>query len=138
MIDRSSLGGVTAHPVLRAKDLQRAKAFYSDLLGLEVTEEPPPARELRVAAGAGIICVYERPAFSAPQNTVACFEVDDIHATVSELKARGVSFEEYDMPEMGLVTIDSVAEVGGHLRAWFRDSEGNVLVVAQRGGAVGG
>jgi catechol 2,3-dioxygenase-like lactoylglutathione lyase family enzyme len=138
MSKRSGLSQVAAHPVLRAKDLARAKAFYAEVLGLEVAEEPAPARELRIAAGDGIICIYERLAFDAPQNTVACFEVADIKAAVTELKARGVAFDDYNMPEMGLVTVDSVGEVNGHLRSWFRDSEGNVLVIAQRDGAAGG
>lgn len=138
MSERSQLSQVAAHPVLRAKDLARAKAFYAEVLGLEVAEEPAPARELRVTAGNGIICIYERPAFEAPLNTVACFEVEDISAAVAELKIRGVAFEEYDMPDMGLVTVDSVAEVNGHLRSWFKDSEGNVLVITQRDGAARG
>lgn len=132
MGETSILAGVTAHPVLRAEDLDRARAFYADTLGFDVTEEPPPARELRVTAGAGMICIYERPQMPAPLNTVACFEVADLRASITELRDRGVAFEEYDMPEAGLVTIDGIAEVNGHLRAWFKDSEGNAIVVAQR------
>lgn len=127
----SGLIGVSAHAVLRAEDLDRAARFYAEVLGLEVGVEPPPARELRVRTGTGMICIYERPTFPAPQNTVACFEVSDIVNTVAELRSRGVVFEEYDMPEVGLVTVDGVAEVNGHLRAWFKDSEGNALVIAQ-------
>lgn len=132
MIERSSLAKVTPHAVLRAEDLERAAAFYAVVLGLEVAPEPEPARELRVRAGDGLICVYERPTMPAPANTVACFEVADVRTTVAELRERGVEFEEYDLPEVGLVTVDGIAEVDGHLRAWFTDSEGNVLVIAQR------
>ena len=127
----SALAGVRAYPVLRAEDLNRAGGFYRDVLGLEVTQEPAPARELRASGADGLICIYERPGFPAPQNTVACFEVADLRQTVDEFRVRGVVFEEYDLPEVGLVTADGIARVNGRLRAWFRDSEGNTLVLTQ-------
>ncbi len=68
----------------------------------------------------------------APANSVACFEVPDIEAMVAELRDRGVVFEEYDMPEMKLVTHGGIAEMHGDRRAWFKDSEDNTLVLAQR------
>jgi catechol 2,3-dioxygenase-like lactoylglutathione lyase family enzyme len=116
---------------LRAADLERAKEFYENVLGLKVDQEEPPARELRVHAGGSMICVYERAGSVPPQNTVACFDVPDTQARVSELRGRGVVFEEYDMPERGLVTIDGVAEVNGRKRAWFKDSEGNTFVIGE-------
>ena len=65
------------------------------------------------------------------------WEVDDIEATVSELRSRGVVFEEYDLP--GLKTIDDIAEIegqypskgSGERGAWFRDSEGNMLGIGE-------
>jgi catechol 2,3-dioxygenase-like lactoylglutathione lyase family enzyme len=66
------------------------------------------------------------------------WEVDDIDATVAQLRARGVVFEEYDLP--GLKTVDGIAEVAGNYpsrggigekAAWFRDSEGNLLGIGQ-------
>ena len=65
------------------------------------------------------------------------FEVDDVAAAVTELRRRGVVFEEVDMP--GLKTVDGIAEVAGNypskgsqeLAAWFRDSEGNMLGIGQ-------
>ena len=129
----SVLSDVSPHAVLRAEDLERAARFYEDVLGLDVTPEPSPARELRVRAGTSMICVYERPGMDAPQNTTACFEVADLGAVVGELRERGVVFEEYDLPEMGLVTLGGIAEVNGHRRAWFKDSEGNTLVLGEYG-----
>ncbi len=128
----SSLATITPHAVLRAQDLARARDFYRETLGLPVRELPGAPGELRVDAGAGMICIYERPAMPAPANTVLCFEVADIDAAVAELRARGLVFEEYDMPEAGLVTIGGIAEVHGQRRAWFKDSEENTLVVAER------
>ena len=127
----SASAGARAYPVLRAEDLERAAAFYRDVLGFEVAEEPAPARELRVSGADGLLCIYERPGFPAPQNTVACFEVADLRRVLDELRTRGVVFEEYDLPAVGLVTADGIARVNGRLRSWFKDSEGNTLVITQ-------
>ena len=133
MSSLSSLASLNPHAVLRAEDLDRAARFYTDVLGLDVRAEPAPARELRVTAGdGGMMCIYERPGMPAPANTAACFEVSDLRALVTELQARGVVFEEYDMPEMGLKTVDGIAEIEDHRRAWFKDSEDNIIVLNER------
>jgi predicted enzyme related to lactoylglutathione lyase len=129
---QSTLSKSRSGAVLRAEDLARAKRFYEESLGLDVEETHPGSEELRVHAGGGtIICVYLRPQMPPPANTTACFEVVDIESTVEELRGRGVVFEEYDIPEVGLKTIGGIAHRGADKRAWFRDSEGNVLVVRQ-------
>ena len=63
-------------------------------------------------------------------SATAFWAVDDVEAEVAELKARGVRFEEYDMP--GIKTVDGIATGGGAKTAWFKDSEGNILAVSQR------
>ena len=129
----SSLASSPIYPVLRAERLDRARRFYEETLGLDVHEVPDHPTELRVAAGGQtLVCLYERPGMPAPANTVACFEVSDIDAMVSELGGRGVSFEEYDMPDMGLVTVNGIAQMGAERRAWFTDSEGNAISFAGR------
>ena len=73
----------------------------------------------------------------APTNGGAGWEVEDIEATVRELRVRGVEFEEYDLP--GLKTVNGIAEIAGNYPskgigergAWFRDSEGNLLGIGQ-------
>ncbi len=60
------------------------------------------------------------------------FEVDDLGAMVTELRGRGVIFEEYDLP--GLKTENGIAEAEGERRAWFKDTEGNILAMVQRAG----
>lgn len=122
---------VTSSPavtVLRAEDYDRAKAFYTDKLGLRLEREDDTGGKQGVfAAGSGTkILVYERPGMPAPQNTAFGFTVDDIDAAVSELRATGVEFEDYDMPELGLVTQDGIATLGDTKVAWFTDSEGNI------------
>lgn len=132
MAELSVLARSTSGAVLRAADLDRARRFYTERLGLQVNDSHP-GEEIRVLAGSGcVICVYLRPQMPVPHNTVACFEVDDIASAVAELRERGVVFEEYDMPDVGLKTVDGIAEMGGEKRAWFKDSEDNILVLRQR------
>lgn len=128
----SSLSGRPASPVLRVQEIARARRFYAETLGLPTEDVPGSATEVRVLLGEGTsICLYERPAMSAPANTVACIEVPDLAAARDELRARGVVFEEYDLPEVDLVTDDAIAELHGERRAWFKDSEGNALVLRE-------
>lgn len=132
-ISRSVLSTAPASAVLRATDFERAKRFYGETLGLELRDIPGRPGEVQVLAGQDtLVCIYARPAMPVPENTVLCFEVIDVAAAVAELRVRGVTFEEYDMPDMGLVTHDGVAHMGDETRAWFKDSEGNAVVVRQR------
>ena len=111
--------------MLPATDLERARDYYESKLGLRVDRDA--SGELRVHAGKGTeIGIYERGATKA-DHTTATFEVDDVRATVGELRSRGVVFEEYGGP--GPVTKDGIAERGSELAAWFKDSEGNILCV---------
>jgi predicted enzyme related to lactoylglutathione lyase len=132
MAEPSVLARSLAGAVLRAVDLERARRFYGETLGLEVEEMRTGGDEIRVIAGGeSVICIYRRPQMPAPHNTVACFEVTDLKAVVAELRGRGVVFEEYDIPEVGLKTVDGIADLDGERRAWFKDSEDNILVIRQ-------
>ena len=119
-----------------AQDLQRARAFYSEKLGLDPVEERPGG--LLYRAGSCEFGLFESAGASPGTFTQMGWEVDDIRATVAELMARGVVFEEVDLP--GLKTVDGIAEVEGNYpskggkgerAAWFRDSEGNMLGIGQ-------
>jgi catechol 2,3-dioxygenase-like lactoylglutathione lyase family enzyme len=127
-----------AHAATRlpAQDLQRARAFYSRMLGLEPVEERPGG--LRYQCGSGQFVVFQSAGVASDTHTQMGWEVDDIEATVTELRRRGVVFEEYDLP--GLKTVDGIAEVAGNYPskggigekgAWFKDSEGNLLAIGQ-------
>lgn len=111
-------------------DLERAKRFYTDLLGLKLDAEY--GGMLKVDAGRGTsICLYQRGPSKA-DHTLASFIVDDIVATVKDLAAKGVVFEDYDFP--GLKTDEHhVATQGKDRAAWFRDSEGNIIGLNQLG-----
>ena len=124
----AGLGDSTVAAVLRADDLARAKTFYTAVLGL--SQGPSvPGGELFLAGKGTAVMVYERPGMPAPANTTLGFSVepDEFDAVMAELRDGGVVFEEYDMPEMGLKTIDGVALMEGSKSAWFKDTEGNIL-----------
>jgi len=127
----AALGDMMACGVLRAEDFARAKRFYTEVLGLTLAHEAAgPPQEGIFAAGQGtMICIYGRPGLSAPQNTALAFRVpvDGFEVFVETLRGRGVVFEEYDLPEIGLKTINGITEMNGRKRAWFEDSEGNII-----------
>ena len=76
------------------------------------------------------VFVYPSAGAGTSKASTAFWAVDDVAAEVAELKARGVVFEEYDMP--GIKMENSIASAGGAKTAWFKDSEGNILAVSQR------
>ena len=121
---------------LPAQDLDRARAYYAEMLGLEPVEERPGG--LLYRCGHGEFAVFESTGAPSGSYTQMAFEVDDLDAAVAELRERGVVFEEYDLP--GLVTQAGIVEVVGNYpskggigerAAWFRDSEGNLLALGQ-------
>jgi catechol 2,3-dioxygenase-like lactoylglutathione lyase family enzyme len=114
------------HPTLPVVDLDRAKKFYEEKLGLKVIQtDPSPGAVLQAGEGTQLY-IYQRAATKA-DHTAASFSVKDIEATVKELKAKGVVFEDIDTP--GLKTVDGVATMGELKAAWFKDTEGNILAV---------
>jgi catechol 2,3-dioxygenase-like lactoylglutathione lyase family enzyme len=130
------LGGARIATRIPVRDLTRARAWYSDKLGLEPSEERPGG--LRYTLANGEFALFESAGTSPGTFTQMGFEVDDLEATVAELKERGVVFEDVDVP--GLETVDGIAQVegnypskGGHgeLAAWFRDLDGNMLGIGQ-------
>jgi catechol 2,3-dioxygenase-like lactoylglutathione lyase family enzyme len=119
---------VTAN--IPAADLQRARAFYADKLGL-VPDSELPAGVLLYRTDAGTdFSVYETAYAGQAGHTVAQWHVQDIESEVHDLSAKGVEFEVYDMPE---VTWDGpIASLPGMGRAaWFKDSEGNTMCIDQ-------
>jgi len=113
-----------------ANDIAAAKTFYSETLGLEV-EESNGMLELRLANG-GRVLIYPKPNHVPATFTVLNFPVPDIDKAVGDLRARGVSFESYDMP--GLKTDENGIARGGQgpAIAWFTDPAGNILAVLEQ------
>ena len=113
------------------RDLARARAWYADKLGLQPSEEREGG--LRYEGRSGVFCLFASAGGSDGSFTQLGFYVDDIEATVAGLKRRGVVFEEYPG------CVDSIMAVAGNYpskgsgerAAWFRDSEGNLLGIAE-------
>jgi catechol 2,3-dioxygenase-like lactoylglutathione lyase family enzyme len=108
-------------------DLEKAREFYGETLGIEVSEENG-LLTLNLAGGDRPTLIYPKPDFAPATYTILNFQVDDIDKAVDELSGRGVQFERYDgfdQDEKG------VARAGGPPIAWFRDPAGNILAVLQ-------
>jgi len=108
-----------------AVDIQRARRYYSDTLGLKPVQIPVPDGALFEAGKGSQIYLYQRGQTKA-DHTAATFTVENIEQVVDDMTMRGVIFEQYDMGELktdarGIVTF------GSSKSAWFKDSEGNIL-----------
>jgi catechol 2,3-dioxygenase-like lactoylglutathione lyase family enzyme len=129
------LAGSRAITKLPAQDLDRARAFYRDKLGLAPVEEREGG--LRYLCAAGEFHLFLSTGAASGTFTQIGFEVEDIGAVVADLRSRGVVFEVFDLP--GFEVADGIAKVagnypskgGGERGIWFRDSEGNLLGLAQ-------
>ena len=130
-----SLADAAVSGRLPAQDLERARRFYADQLGLEPAEVRPGGLRYRCAAGS--FSVFESAGRPSGEHTQLAWQVEDVDATVALLRGRGVVFEEYDAP--GLRTVNGIAEVEGNYpsagsgerAAWFYDSEGNLHGLGQ-------
>ncbi|MFE4198748.1 VOC family protein [Paenarthrobacter sp. NPDC056912] len=118
--------------VLPAQDIARARAYYSEKLGLE-PENPDDDDNLQYRCGDGTgFFLYQTPNAGTAKNTQMGWMVSDVAATVAELRDKGVTFEDYDFP--GLKTENGVATMpDGSAAAWFLDTEGNILSLNQSG-----
>jgi predicted enzyme related to lactoylglutathione lyase len=127
-VTKSRLSEATMSSVLPASDLGRARDYYERVLGIEI-DDAPELRGFMAHAGQSQFLVYQTTA-SHGDATAGAFLVNDLEGTVRELKGRGVVFEEYDAP--GMRTVDGIADMGpGGKSAWFKDSEGNTLSIAE-------
>jgi catechol 2,3-dioxygenase-like lactoylglutathione lyase family enzyme len=121
----SSAPVVTSIPVV---DLQRAKAFYLDKLGLKEGMTAPDGGVILNAGEGTRLFLYQRGQTKA-DHTVASFKVADVLGTVNALKAKGVQFESYDMGELKTDS-NNIARMGDLQACWFKDPEGNILCVS--------
>jgi catechol 2,3-dioxygenase-like lactoylglutathione lyase family enzyme len=117
-------------PTLPASDLARARKFYEETLGLKVMEENEGGILFDVAGGTAL-GVYPSGFAGTNQATAAEFEVTDLASEMKDLRSRAVKFEEYDLP--GIKTVDGVWSFGKDKGAWFKDTEGNILSLVERG-----
>lgn len=106
-------------------DIENAKKFYGETLGLEQVDENPGG--VTFESGGGRLFIYQAPTAGTNQATSASWHVEDIDAVVGELKEKGVQFEQYDMP--GGTRDGDIHTMGNMKAAWFKDPDGNILNV---------
>jgi len=124
----SSLAASPIRPVLLATDLDAAREFYHERLGLPILLEREGAIEFS-CGGATRLSVSKSTIGTADAQTQVAWSVSDLEATLAELRARGITIEDYDLP--GLKTEDGIADVGFGRMAWIVDPGGNCLGIVQ-------
>jgi predicted enzyme related to lactoylglutathione lyase len=123
MLQRSPM-----YAYIPAKDVARARRFYEEKLGFTPKQEINDG-VIYESAGGTACFLYPTPNAGTSKASQAFWQVEDIEREVAELKARGVEFEDYDMP--GERSPSGVVTAGGARAAWFKDSEGNILAIIQ-------
>ena len=118
------LGKADATPMIAVKDLDRARRFYEETLGLK-TEDEWGGEGVTLKSGDTLINVYRSEFAGTNKATALTFGVADIESEVSDLKGKGVSFEHYDLP--GLERQGDLYVAEGMKTAWFKDPDGNIL-----------
>ena len=113
-----------------AKDISRARTFYEKKLGFEPKRDVAGGVVYEFADHTACF-LYPTPNAGTSQASQAYWQVEDVEREVAELKAKGVKFEEYDVP--GMKTQDGVVTAGGGKAAWFKDTEGNIMAIIQGG-----
>ena len=126
-LDSSSLRDAIVYAALPALDLDRAKRFFEDKLGLAAASETEST--VMYAVPAGQIVLFLSNGRPSGTHTQIGWVVDDIESTVAELRERGVVFVEYNEP--GFETFNGIATFGENRYAWFTDTEGNMHGIAQ-------
>lgn len=124
------LGDKDAAANIAVRDLERAKKFYGETLGL--TQIGSEGTEVIVfRSGNTVINIYQSKYAGTNQATALTWVVgDDVQGVVDALKAKGISFEHYDMPD---VTREGDVHIGGNMKvAWFKDPDGNILNIISR------
>jgi catechol 2,3-dioxygenase-like lactoylglutathione lyase family enzyme len=116
----------TAVATIAVKDIEKAKKFYEQILGLARDNSGEPG-VLVYKCGASKLIVYPSKFAGTNKATSATWEVADVDAEVVALKGRGVAFEHYDMP--GVTRKGDVHLTGRSKAAWFKDPDGNILAI---------
>jgi predicted enzyme related to lactoylglutathione lyase len=118
------LGGAPVIVILPVKELERARAFYVDRLGLEAEGLAADGKFVLRASGTKI-ALMPKPGGTKAEHTALSFKVENLASAIAALKSRGVGFHDYDLP--GFKTVNHVATMGCENAAWFSDTEGNIL-----------
>jgi catechol 2,3-dioxygenase-like lactoylglutathione lyase family enzyme len=114
--------------MLPVKDLDRARSFYEQSLALEPLGGRPDGKFVYRCGGTEI-ALFPKAEGTKAEHTAVSFLVEDVNTAIADLKARGVTFNDYDFP--GFKTIGHVCVLGSEKAAWFNDPEGNILCIHQ-------
>jgi catechol 2,3-dioxygenase-like lactoylglutathione lyase family enzyme len=119
----------SCRPTIAVRDKENAKVFFGRTLGLSLVHENPVGATFQ--CGETFLEVYPSQFAGTGKSTVAGFEVDDLEATMTTLRERGIEFEEYDLP--GLKTTNGIAQLGPNRGSWFKDPDGNTFGLVELG-----
>jgi catechol 2,3-dioxygenase-like lactoylglutathione lyase family enzyme len=117
------IGKADATPMIAVKDLDRARKFYEETLGLKADDEWGEGVTLK--SGDTLINIYRSEFAGTNKATALTFDVDDIEDEVKDLQGKGIFFEHYDLP--GLERQGDLYVAEGMKTAWFKDPDGNIL-----------
>ncbi len=118
-------------PTIAVSDMGKAREFYEGVLGLSNGVEKPDGGIRYPCGGDSSLHVYPSPDNAGKSGaTLAGFDIANIEATVDELTARGLTFEQYDMDPIK-TDEKGIARLGDTASAWFKDPDGNVIAVEQ-------
>ena len=115
-------------PYIPATEIARARKFYEEKVGLVPKQEIAGGVVYECGKGSWIF-LYQSGGAGTSKASQAFWQVEDVEAEVTALRAKGVVFEEYDLP--GLKTVNGIASGGGARAAWFKDTEGNIMALIQ-------
>ena len=121
------IGSTMVVATVPVADVDRARVFYGQTLGLDVLRENPACARFR-CGDSSELSVFKRPG-TVTEHTLAHFEVTNLEALVRDLESKGVAFLDYT--EGPLVTTGHIAQIGPARGAWFRDPDGNTLGLRQ-------
>jgi catechol 2,3-dioxygenase-like lactoylglutathione lyase family enzyme len=113
--------------MLPVDDVDRAKKFYVESLGLDCTGTDAEGSAMFELGGGATLVLLPRPGGQHSDSTALSWAVDDVADQVAALEQKGVVFQDFDGPD--LMTVDHVATMGGDTAAWFADPDGNVLCI---------
>ena len=123
------IANIAIQAVLPASDIERARRWYSEKLGLQ-PGSTNPFGDLRYEAGGVQFLVYQSDLAGTNQATAAAFSLENFDEVIDFLRSNGVAFEHVDFGEMGATVDGVVTTPDGQKAAWFKDSEGNTFALS--------